>query len=276
MTGRDRTVVGVVLALAAVAGVWLLLIQPKRAEASHLGDEIKAAQTQLDDARAQVAAGEAARRSFAGNYSQLAQLGEAVPADDNVPSLIFQVQSAASSTGVDFRSLTMNAGSGSASSSPSPPPPSTSTAGKRTATPAPATQSATASLPPGVTVGPAGFPTEPFNFTFTGNFFHLSNFLGKLERFVVARNRNVAVSGRLMTLNAISLGAGPKGFPQITASVNATTYLVPTSEGLFNGASPSGSAGSTQSVSGPGATAPSTSSAQSAATPVAATGSQHS
>jgi hypothetical protein len=55
-----------------------------------------------------------------------------------------------------------------------------------------------------------------------------------------------------MTLNAISLGAGPSGFPQITATISATTYLVPASEGLTDGASASGPAGSSsaQTVSG--------------------------
>jgi hypothetical protein len=41
-----------------------------------------------------------------------------------------------------------------------------------------------------------------------------------------------------MTLNAISFTASPSGFPQIAASVSATTYIVPQSQGLTNGASP--------------------------------------
>ena len=232
MTARDRTVIVVVLALAAIVGSWLLVIQPKRNLASKLGDQVKSEQAQLDSVRAQVASGEAARRAYASSYTALVRLGEAVPADDNVPSLIVQVQGAASATDVDFRDVALAPGTASSTLAPTTPTSSSS-----------ATQASTASLPPGATVGPAGFPIEPFSFTFQGNFFHLANFFGRLQRFVVATNQRVSVSGRLMTLNAITLGASPAGFPQIQAQISATTYLVPSAEGLVNGASPLGPTG---------------------------------
>jgi type II secretory pathway pseudopilin PulG len=236
MTARDRMVLVVVCVLAAIGAAWFFVIQPKRSEASKLGAQITSAQSQLDAARAQVAAGQAAQSTFASNYTTLARLGEAVPSDDNVPSLIYQVQSAATASSVDFRNLTLTPGSASAPAAASPS----------------GLQSATAALPPGATVGPAGFPVEPFTFTFQGNFFHLSDFLGRLERFVVARNTRVSVSGRLMSLNAISLGVGPRGFPQITATVSATTYIVPASQGVLAGATTAGPAAApaSQPVSG--------------------------
>ena len=247
MTARDRTVIVVVLALAAIVGSWLLVIQPKRNQASKLGDQVKSEQAQLDSVRAQVASGEAARRAYASSYTALVRLGEAVPADDNVPSLIVQIQGAASATDVDFRDVALAPGTASSTLTSTTPTSSAS-----------ATQASTASLPPGATVGPAGFPIEPFSFTFQGNFFHLANFFGRLQRFVVATNQRVSVSGRLMTLNAITLGASPAGFPQIQAQISATTYLVPSAEGLVNGASPSGPPGnsSTQSVSTPAGSTP--------------------
>jgi type II secretory pathway pseudopilin PulG len=225
VTGRDRMVVMIVAIAAAIVGSWVLVIQPKRSQASKLGDQVKAEQSQLQSAQASVRDAEAAKSSFASSYTAMARLGEAVPADDNVPSLIFQIQSAASATHVDFRDLSLNGGSSGAAGP----------AGS-----ASAAQAATAALPPGATVGPAGFPIEPFTFTFRGNFFHLSDFLGRVQRFVVATNKNVSVSGRLLTLNAISLGAGPAGFPQITASISATAYLVPGSQGVMAGATPTG------------------------------------
>jgi len=238
MTSRDRTVIAVVCALALIAGTWLLLIQPKRNQASKLGSQISSEQSQLVAAQAQVAAGLAAKGSFAGSYTLLARLGEAVPTDDNVPSLIYQLQAAASAAKVDFRSLNLVPGSGGGAPAPA------AAAGA-----ASATQAASAALPPGATVGPAGFPVEPFTFNFRGSFFRLADFLGRLEQFVVANNSHVAVSGRLMTLNAISLGPAPQGFPQITASISATTYLLPASQGLMGGATPAGPATSTTSVS---------------------------
>jgi hypothetical protein len=53
-----------------------------------------------------------------------------------------------------------------------------------------------------------------------------------------------------MTLDAITLAQNTTGFPQITATINATTYLLPASQGLLNGATPAGPAPSTtQTVS---------------------------
>ncbi len=105
VTGRDRIVIMVVLAVGAVVAGWMLVVSPKRQQASTLGTQISAQQSQLDAARSQLAAGEAARSAFAGQYEQLAKLGEAVPPDDDVPSLIYQVQNAAQGAKVSFRGL---------------------------------------------------------------------------------------------------------------------------------------------------------------------------
>ncbi len=246
MTGRDRLVVVIVLVIVAVAGAWLLVVQPKRDQANSLGAKVTAAQNQLDAARTQITSAEADRSAYARDYQAVAELGEALPSDDETPSLIFELQNAATRAGVNFRSLVLNAAS---SSSPAP---TTSSSTSSTS------QAVTATLPPGAAVGPAGLPTLPFTFTFQGNFFRLASFMGRLERFVVATNKKVSVSGRLMSLNGISLGAAPSGFPQITATISATTYLVPASQGLTDGASPSGPAAgsSARTVSGSPSSSP--------------------
>jgi type II secretory pathway pseudopilin PulG len=236
MTTRDRSVLIVVLIVGAIAGAWFFAIAPKRSQASKLQSDISAAQAQLDTARSTVAAGQAAKSQFAGSYTTMARLGEAVPSDDDVPSLIFQVQAAATASRVEFGALTLV--------------PSGASGGPASAAPGAASAGALATIPPGVTVGPAGFPTEPFTFTFTGNFFHLSDFFGRLQRFVTATDQRISVRGRLIGLNAINLGPGPKGFPEITATVSATTYLLPAAQGVQAGATPAGPAGaSSQPVS---------------------------
>jgi type II secretory pathway pseudopilin PulG len=255
VTGRDRTVVIVVGVVAAVAASWLLVISPKRDQAAKLQTKIQSLQSSLSSAQGAVAQGEAARRLFRTSYSTMVRLGEAVPTDDDVPSLIYQIQSAANKAGVNFQGLTLNpAPAGSGASTPAPP-----VTGASSATPASAP--APAALPPGAGIGPAGFPIEPFTFTFQGSFFHLAGFFGRLARFVVATNRRVSVSGRLLSLNAISLSAGPNGFPQIAASVSATTYLLPTNEGLLAGATPSAPS---QTTPQPASTSSSSSSSSSA------------
>lgn len=248
MSTRDRTIIAVICVAVAIIAPWLLIMQPKRQQASKLSGQVTAMQSQLQSVRQELAAGNQARSAFASSYTTLVRLGEAVPTDDNTPSLIYQLQGAAKASGVDFQTLTYNAGSSTTTSNPTPTGSSSSSSGS-------STQSASATLPPGATIGPAGFPIEPFTFTFGGNFFHLANFLGRLQKFVVANNQNLSVSGRLMTLNAITLADNTSGFPQITATISATTYLLPASEGLLNGATPAGPATSTtQTVSNPSPT----------------------
>ena len=252
MSQRDRTILGVVVLLVVLAGGWFLVIQPKRQQASKLGAQLTSAQSELSSVQAQVAGDEAAKSAFGKNYTTLARLGEAVPTNDNVPSLVYQLQNAASGSKVDFRGLTLNPASSSSSTTPT--------------TSSSASQAATAALPPGAAVGEAGFPIEPFTFTFQGNFFHLSNFFRRLQQFVVANNNTVAVSGRLMTLNAISFQASQSGFPQITATISATTYLIPQSQGLLDGATTAGPSGSSVSVATP--SSGSSSSAPAVVTPI--------
>lgn len=244
MSTRDRTILIVICIAVALIAPYLLVISPKRQQVAKLDHKVSAVQSQLQSVQAQLAAGNQARARFASSYTTLVRLGEAVPTDDNTPSLIYQLQGAAKATNVDFQGLTFNAGAASSSSStptPAGAPPSKAGASG---------SSSPATLPPGVTVGPAGFPVEPFTFTFGGNFFHLANFLGRLQRFVVTNNQRLSVSGRLMTLNSISLAPSSGGFPQITATISATTFLLPAAEGLLNGATPGGPASSsTQTVS---------------------------
>jgi type II secretory pathway pseudopilin PulG len=256
VTGRDRIVLIVVLCVAAVAGGWMLVVQPRRAQASKLGTQINAEQSQLDSARQQVAEGESARREFAGDFTQVVRLGEAVPANDDVPSLIYQIQGAATHAHVDFRGLQVSA-TGSAST-PSSAVASGSASGAQSST----------QLPPGVGMGPAGFPVEQFTFSLQGNFFHLADFFNRLQQFVVAGKNQILIRGRLMTVNGISFSAAPQGFPQITANVSATTYLEQPSQGLTAGATSAGPAG-TSSTTTPGASStPSTPAAAAAVTPV--------
>jgi len=225
MTGRDRTLITVVVAALVVAAAWFLMLAPQRDEASQLSDEIATARQALAQAQADAAAGLAAKRGYDRAYTTVARLGAAVPEDDNVASLLLQVERAAEASHIDFREL--KAGGGSGAAAPPPPP---------TTTPADPTQATTATLPPGAAVGPAGFPTMPFTFTFTGDFFRMSSFVGRLQRFLVVSNRRLLVSGRFMTLDGIALSAAPDGFPRIQANVTATAYLLPAGQGLTNGA----------------------------------------
>jgi hypothetical protein len=264
MSTRDRILVGAAAAAAAVAALVVAALAPRFERASELGEKVERAESRRDRAEAQARAALAARAAYPANYATVARLGKAVPVDDEVASLIYQLDHAARATGNDFRAIKLTGGSGStapapaAPTAPSPgvsgdatsPTPGGSTPSQGSGSTAPATQAATASLPPGATVGPAGFPAMPFSFTFNGSFFRLEHFLRRVDAFTRLAGDRIDVGGRLLTLNGISLTAAPQGFPRIRAAISATAFLVPATEGLTTGATPGGPATAAAPVGG--------------------------
>lgn len=231
MTQRDRIVVGVIAAVALLAGYWFLLLAPKREEAAKLNAQVIEQEQRRDDAQSRIVAGEAARRAYADNYATIARLGKAVPLDDQVPSLVYQIESAADRASIDFRSLRLAQAAAGSAAAPAPAPADGS---------APATQAAAAVAPPGSAIGAAGFPTMPFAFAFDGDFFRMERFLSEIERFTQTSGAaDVHVRGRLLTVDGISLTASRDGFPAVKASIAATAYLLPPDEAAAAGATSS-------------------------------------
>jgi len=241
VTARDRTVVTVIAALVLVAAAWFLLLAPVRKDAKALDEQITTAQSRLTAAQAIVTQGNAAKTAYRDDYAAVSRLGKAVPADDDVPSLVVQLESAADRSRVDFRSIELTTG-GAATAAPAVAPVATGATGTTGPAfpvapggPVPATQAAASALPPGAVVGPAGFPTMPFDFAFTGSFFKLQDFLARLDRFTQVEGEDITVRGRLLTVDGFSLSASAKGFPSMLASVHATAYLLPSEESAAAG-----------------------------------------
>jgi len=275
VTGRDRLVGIVVLAGLLLGGFWFLILAPKRKEATELTAKVALEQQRLVKAKASATSAVDARERYASDYAAVAGLGQAVPQDDDVPSLIVQVNRAANKEKVDFRSLTLDAsgtpaaapaapaatpaapaapaasnggdsGSSGNSADAQPATPATGTApatpaATPAAAPAPATSTVASSLPPGAAVGTAGFPTMPFSFEFVGSFFRLEDFFNRVSGFTsVTPAGNLVVRGRLLSVDSFDLKAAPAGFPKVAASVKATAYVLPLGQGLTAGATASG------------------------------------
>lgn len=228
MTGSRKILIGALALVGLAAAFWFLAIAPKQEQVGLLQGEIDTARAQTATTRAQVATLKTAQSGYAVNYASVARLGKAVPADDDVRSLILQLDAAAKRSGVLFHSIELAAPSGAT-------PAAAPAAGG-----AAASQAATATLPPGATVGPAGLPTMPFTFQFDGSFFSLSSFFARLERFVKADGEQIDVTGRLVAVDGFSLKPGESGFPSVVASIGATAYLVPKDQGTMGGATPTG------------------------------------
>jgi hypothetical protein len=113
-------------------------------------------------------------------------------------------------------------------------------------TPISPTEAAASTLPLGATIGPAGLAVMPYTLTFDGEFFEIADFIKGLDELVKTTNENVAVDGRLITIDSFSLSPHPtEGFPTLEASFSVTTYLTPPDQGVTAGATPASPAPAT-------------------------------
>ena len=245
MTARDRTVIVVVLAVAAIVAGWFFVVSPKRDQASSLNSQISSEQSLLESVSSQVAAGKAAQTAFAGQYSAAREARRGGSAGRRRPL--------ADLPGPKRRS------------------------GGRRLLPRPAAEPLLGQLPewsssssssssselhrqlihlgclqlvaarPAQASEPPGCPPRTSPSRSTGNFFRLANFFNRLENFVVSRDDQLLISGRLMSLNAINSRAGWKRLPgDRRRPCRRPTYIVPATEGPFDGATPAGPATASQ------------------------------
>jgi hypothetical protein len=257
VTTRDRTVLIVVVFVAILGAFWFVALTPKRKESTDASSALVLAQQRLSAAQANVSGAEAARQRYDDDYATVARLGKAVPVDDDMPSLVYQLQQTASANRVRFSQIKMTGSATPAAATPTGTAAAVASATGTTATPSdtatPAT--ATAALPPGATVGPAGFPTMPFSFDFSGSFFDMQRFLRALDNLTTVSATGISVKGRLLTTDGVAFKAGPDGFPDVEASVVVTSYLLPSDEGLTGGASAPSTGSATSTTTGSTATA---------------------
>jgi Tfp pilus assembly protein PilO len=215
MTSKNTLLLAVGAAVVAIAAFYFLALGPKRDEIAKLDANIAAKATELDQARATLATYEQARGTYKKNYATLVRLGKAVPADDDVRSLLVQVEATADRSGVDFQRIEIGAGSTAA--------PGTETT---------AAEGELAKAPGTVDIAGGALQAMPFNLSFNGGYFELQTFLARLERFVTLNNEQIDATGRLLRLESVNIAPGPAGFPQMRAEVGAASYLVPAPEAV--------------------------------------------
>ena len=268
MTKRDRIILLGVAAVAVLAGFWFLALGPKRDDAKALDAKLSAAQQRLQTANDAMGQAQGAKNRYQKDYAAVARLGAAVPADDNTASLLYQLESASKGAKVDLRTFSVTGGAtasanstpaaSSSSSSSASSSSSSSSGSSSSSTGATATQATAATLPPGASVGTAGFPTMPFEFTFEGSFAEMQALLRSLHGFVRVKGDDVAVSGRLLTVDGISLT--PQKFPQVKAKIEATAFLLPAGQSatpaVSGGAAAQSSTTSTTTSTAIGSTTP--------------------
>jgi hypothetical protein len=234
MTARDRMVLIGVVVLAVIAAGWLLVVSPERHKAAAAQAQVQSAHQQLEGAQAQAASARAAQQRYTAAYKSVVALGKAVPASEEVPSLIYELEQASNQREVDFNSITSGGTSGSSSSG--------STLG--------AAAGAAAE---------AGFTQMPFTFIFKGSYEGLAHLLGEIDGFATRSTAgDIVVSGRLLTIqgaditieNQASSASGPSsGKVPLSATITATAYVLPASEALTGGATAIGPSATSSSSS---------------------------
>jgi Tfp pilus assembly protein PilO len=240
LTSTHRLIIAVLLVVGLGIAFWTLALGPKRDEASKLSTQIEEVESSLASHRSEISQATEARHEFPVAYRQLVVLGKAVPADDDTASLLVQLNGIAGRAGVRFQDLVLAEGE----SEPAPPPvaaPEPAAGAPTSSQPASATEVAASTLPLGATIGPAGLAVMPYSLTFEGDFFGIADFIHGLDSLVEPKNSNVAVSGRLITIDGFSLSADQtKPFPALKGDFLVTTYLTPPAETPTGGATPAG------------------------------------
>ncbi len=274
------TILGPVVLIGAF---WLLVLGPKRQEAATIDRDIAAARATIADGRSQIAAARAGRDALRRNVAQLRGIGRAVPAGEGVPALLRELERTARREHVDMQAIgtqrvappaapapAPESGSGSGSGSapgsasasasgPTTSPAANGVAAKVTKTAAGANAAAGADAGTGGTPAaggaapggglPPGVSTVKLTMTFKGSFSHLERFFSRIDRFIKLSSKRIQATGRLLSLSTLQLGMGEKGFPQLSAEVGASIYVLPDPTTL---AAPSGSAPATPAAPGTG------------------------
>jgi hypothetical protein len=239
MTTRDRVVITAIATIAILGAAWVLLVSPERQKASKLGGEVAQAQSQLSAAEGKLAEARSAQHQYAEAYAAIVGLGKAVPASQEVPSLIYQLAQAANQKHVDFASIvtTQNGASGPAAS--------------------------TAAAAAAASAASAGFTQMPFTFVFNGSYSDLEHLFQQLDRFTLRTSAGaLQVSGRLLTIQSVKLSPlssssteTGKGSGQLSGTVTATAYVLPASQGLTGAAVPGAPTPAAAGGSSPGSPA---------------------
>jgi hypothetical protein len=231
MTARDRIVVIVLGALAVLAVAWLLAVAPERKHAEAVQTKVQTARSELQAAHTKLAEAEQAQKSYASDYASIVSLGQAVPAEGEVPSLVYELDHASAHDQVSFESIEAGVAGNGPASTASP----TSTAAALTS---------------------AGFRQLPFTFTFEGSYESLYKLLGRLQGFTVSNSDgSVRVDGRLLSIQGLTLtkaenSAEPaQASKRLTATVTAAAYVLPSGQSLTGGATAAAPAGASPAAS---------------------------
>ena len=178
-------VVGGLLLVALIA--YFAVISPKRSTAAQLKQQTAAVQAQIDQNRSTAFTQALPAVRAASVFS----LSKAMPSELETPSVILQLNQLAVDSGITFDQITPGA----------------------------------AGAPISTTTAPDPFAAEPIQVKFTGSFYNLLAFLQRLRNLVRVENGHLNAVGRLFDVSDVGFAAGPKGFPQVSATLTVNAFV---------------------------------------------------
>jgi Tfp pilus assembly protein PilO len=81
------------------------------------------------------------------------------------------------------------------------------------------------SIQPSAATPKTGYTAIGITLTFEGNYFDLTDFLFRLRNLVTVRDGRLSSSGRLFTLDTLSMKESETGFPNISANLTVSAYV---------------------------------------------------
>jgi hypothetical protein len=282
VTRRDSYILMAVGVLGAIAAFWFLALAPKREKLSALDKDVAEARQTLEVAKQEKVKFARDQIAFPRLYASLGRLGKAVPADQDVPSLLVQLNHAAAKANVNFHSVELKlslaskieesisaAASGSAAGATTAPPaaggeaaPPAGGEGAQTTPPAGGTGTQTTPQPPApaggsatasagttaTTPAPAAPAPGAAAPAATGQFkvlpfeYIFKGNFFELEKMV--HNVTRLVERRNQELAVMGRLITIRGFSLKRGKITvlATTFMLPADQALFGGATPQGPA----------------------------------
>jgi Tfp pilus assembly protein PilO len=207
---KRNVIIGIVAGALVVILIWFFAFyKPKSSDVSKTNDEVAAAERQQQDLDATLARLQALDRERPQQQATLDKLNAAIPATPDLAEFIFEANTAAADSGVDWLSI-----------SPTPPAPNL-----------------------------AGGPSEiVLSIQVQGGFFQVLDYLNRLEslkRLVVTDSVNVSAGGTdtsgsagSTTATTLATSTSSSGAPTLSVTLNAKMYTTATVAPAAPGATP--------------------------------------
>jgi Tfp pilus assembly protein PilO len=194
--GAQVALLATVLLLVALIG-YFAVISPQRSKAAELKKQTAAVQSEIDSNRSSAFTQALPAVRSASVFS----LTQAMPNTLDTPDVLISLSQLAKASGISFDQITPEGASTSSSTSTS------AATGVATTT----------------TTDP--FATDPIQAKFTGSFYDLLAFLQRMRNLVRVQNGTLFTAGRLYDVSSVTLAEGPKGWPQVSATLVINEFV---------------------------------------------------